>query len=122
MKRSILLGSLFACFLMLIIPNITAIEFQAGFKNRPFIDELVPRTMIKGFQDYVIADLDEITHGLDKPPLLLSNEDLVSLSYLSNCKIVGLGEATHGTKEFFQLKHRIFQYLVESFDYMVFAF
>lgn len=70
----------------------------------------------------IIESLDNITRPLDKSPLDLTDEDLECLAYLSDCKIVGLGEATHGTKEFFQLKHRIFKYLVENYDYKVFAF
>jgi erythromycin esterase len=70
----------------------------------------------------IVNSLDNITHSLDKSPLELSDEDLESLLYLSDCKIVGLGEATHGTKEFFQLKHRIFKYLVENHNYSIFAF
>lgn len=33
---------------------------------------------------------------------------------LADAHIIGLGEATHGTREFFQLKHRIVRYLVEE--------
>lgn len=33
---------------------------------------------------------------------------------LVDARIIGLGEATHGTREFFQLKHRIVRYLVEE--------
>jgi len=35
--------------------------------------------------------------------------------------VVGLGEATHGTKEFFQLKHRMLEFLVEEMGFRVFA-
>ena len=70
----------------------------------------------------IIESLDNITYSLDTSPLELSDADLERLSYLSECQIVGLGEATHGTKEFFQLKHRIFKYLVEQHDFKIFAF
>jgi len=70
----------------------------------------------------VIKSLDRIIHPLNSPPLELSDEDLEVLAYMSDCKIVGLGEATHGTKEFFQLKHRIFKYLVENHGFKIFAF
>ncbi len=70
----------------------------------------------------IVQSLDNITHPLDKSPLELIDEDFKCLEYLSDCKIVGLGEATHGTKEFFQLKHRIFRYLVENYGYKIFAF
>lgn len=36
-------------------------------------------------------------------------------------KIVALGEATHGTREFFQLKHRFLEYLVARLGFTVFA-
>jgi erythromycin esterase len=69
-----------------------------------------------------IKSLDRIIHPLNSLPLEISDEDLEVLTYMSDCKIVGLGEATHGTKEFFQLKHRIFKYLVENHGFKIFAF
>ena len=36
--------------------------------------------------------------------------------------LVGLGEGTHGTREFFQLKHRLFEYLVEEKGFRAIAF
>ncbi len=69
-----------------------------------------------------ILSLNRIIYPLNSDPLNLTNEDLDVLAYMSNCKIVGLGEATHGTKEFFQLKHRIFRYLVENHGFKIFAF
>lgn len=40
---------------------------------------------------------------------------------LADARIIGLGEATHGTREFFQLKHRIVRYLVEEQGVRLFA-
>jgi len=40
---------------------------------------------------------------------------------LEDRTVVGLGEATHGTREFFRLKHRLVRFLVEELDYRVFA-
>jgi erythromycin esterase len=40
---------------------------------------------------------------------------------LASAKVVGLGEATHGTREFFQLKHRILRYLVVEQGVRTFA-
>ena len=34
-------------------------------------------------------------------------------------RLIGLGEATHGTKEFGSLRHRFFRYLVEERGYRV---
>jgi erythromycin esterase len=36
-------------------------------------------------------------------------------------KIVGLGEATHGSRQFFTMKHRVFRYLVEEKGFTTFA-
>jgi erythromycin esterase len=36
-------------------------------------------------------------------------------------RIVGLGESTHGTREFFQMKHRVLEYLVRVHGFRVFA-
>ena len=49
-------------------------------------------------------------------------EDMHGLRALvGQARVVALGEATHGTREFFQLKHRILEYLVEEMDFRVFA-
>lgn len=49
-------------------------------------------------------------------------EDLQPLrQILRDVKIVGLGEATHGTREFVQLKHRLFEFLVIEMGFTVFA-
>jgi erythromycin esterase len=49
-------------------------------------------------------------------------EDLAPLGKaLDGVRVVGLGEATHGTREFFQLKHRLFEYLVTELGYSVLA-
>ncbi len=40
---------------------------------------------------------------------------------LSSRSVIGMGEATHGTREFFQLKSGIFQWLVTECNYRVFG-
>jgi erythromycin esterase len=35
--------------------------------------------------------------------------------------VVALGEAAHGTREFFHFKHRLFEYLVSELGFSVFA-
>ena len=40
---------------------------------------------------------------------------------VSHARVVAMGEATHGTKEFFQFKHRMFEFLVETMGFTVFA-
>jgi erythromycin esterase len=40
---------------------------------------------------------------------------------IGESRIVALGEGTHGTKEFFRMKHRIVRYLAEEMGFTVFA-
>jgi erythromycin esterase len=40
---------------------------------------------------------------------------------VGSAQIVALGEATHGTREFFQLKHRLLEFLVSEMGFTVFA-
>jgi erythromycin esterase len=49
-------------------------------------------------------------------------EDMRPLRELvGKARIVALGEATHGTREFFQLKHRLLEFLVTEMGFTVFA-
>ena len=56
---------------------------------------------------------------LSNDPNEWTDDQLFLLDGLSNSEIVGLGEATCGTSEFFSAKHRIFKYLVENHEYKV---
>ena len=49
-------------------------------------------------------------------------EDLLFLKeWIGDARIVALGEATHGTHEFFQMKHRMLKFLVEEMGFNIFA-
>jgi erythromycin esterase len=51
-----------------------------------------------------------------------SFDDLKPLkSILKDVRIIGLGEATHGSREFFQFKHRMLEFLVKEMGFRVFA-
>jgi erythromycin esterase len=48
--------------------------------------------------------------------------DLQPLKHiLKDVRVVGLGEATHGAREFFQFKHRMLEFLVREMGFRVFA-
>ncbi len=70
----------------------------------------------------ILVDLleDELV-PLDKNPLIWEDQDLRWLDPLADNSVIGLGEATHGTAEFFDAKHRIFKYMVENHGYKIFA-
>ena len=70
----------------------------------------------------VVRDL--CVHVLPFKNVLAGNgfDDLTGLDRLiGDARIVALGEATHGTAEFFQMDHRLFEYLVEKKGFTVFA-
>lgn len=49
-------------------------------------------------------------------------DDLTPLQQLvGNASLVGLGEATHGSHEFFTMKHRLLEFLVEKMGFTMFA-
>jgi erythromycin esterase len=73
-------------------------------------------------QKRLVLELNDWLFPLGASPMELTDNELSFLDQLSFAKIVGLGEATHGTREFFQVKHRIFQYLVEHHNHKVFGF
>lgn len=50
------------------------------------------------------------------------NSDLVYFdNIIAGASVVGLGESTRGTSEFFQMKHCLFKHLVESKGFTIFA-
>lgn len=61
----------------------------------------------------IVFDTVEAGHGFD---------DLRALKPLiGNARIVALGEPTHGSREVFQMKHRLLEYLVEELGFTVFS-
>lgn len=50
-----------------------------------------------------------------------TDTELFFLDAMAENTIIGLGEATHGTSEFFEAKHRMFRYLVENHDFRIFG-
>lgn len=68
--------------------------------------------------DILLNEMDP----LGANPLSWEDQDLRWLDPLGEKSVIGLGEATHGTAEFFEAKYRIFRYLVENHGYKVFAF
>ncbi len=52
----------------------------------------------------------------------LPDEDLKTFEKLAgNAKIIALGESTHGTGDFFKMKHRILEYAIKHMNVRVFA-
>ncbi|MGB0887968.1 MAG: erythromycin esterase family protein, partial [Vicingaceae bacterium] len=59
--------------------------------------------------------------NLSSTELINNDADLKQLDvYFKNVTVVGMGESTHGTHEFFKLRHRVFKYLVENHHFNTF--
>ncbi|MFA7420678.1 MAG: erythromycin esterase family protein [Melioribacteraceae bacterium] len=66
--------------------------------------------------------LKEIVYPFETAEPAHNNNDLNFLKEMvGDAKIVSLGEGTHGTSEFFKMKHRITKYLAEEMGFTVFA-
>jgi erythromycin esterase len=61
------------------------------------------------------ADLSETVVPLDAVDQADTFDDLERLGKaVADADVIGMGEASHGTREFFEFKRRLFQYLVET--------
>ncbi|KUL41933.1 erythromycin esterase family protein [Streptomyces regalis] len=70
----------------------------------------------------VVGALDRAAHPLRTVEPGGATGDLRPLDrMIGGARVVGLGEATHGSHDFFALKHRVFQRLVEEKGFRTFA-
>ncbi len=69
-----------------------------------------------------VSWLAETAHTFATDDPSHENEDLVFLKEMvGDAHIVALGEGTHGTAEFFRMKHRIIRYLAEEMGFTLFG-
>jgi len=67
--------------------------------------------------------LSQCAISLETTDPTVSLEDLEPLrAIIGDARIVGLGEQTHGTSQFSEMKHRIFRFLVEEMGFRLLAF
>lgn len=70
----------------------------------------------------VIVGLQELAISFDTAEPESGFADLTSLrEMVGDARIVALGEATHGTSEFFTMKHRLTEFLVIEMGFTIFA-
>lgn len=101
-KKTYLVPFFSVLFLIVIILNGGIIKVKADVpQNINLKDKLISLNTTKAGNGY---------EDLDKLQVILKDK-----------KIVAMGEATHGTKEFFEMKHRMFEFLVEKMGYRLFA-
>lgn len=92
------------------------------FSCNPTGDNQSTEPDLTGDELQLVQELNEWLFPLTFPPLILTDDQLSFLDQLQDAKIIALGEATHGTREFFQMKHRVFRYLVEHLNHKAFGF
>ncbi|MFF4668057.1 erythromycin esterase family protein [Streptomyces sp. NPDC001282] len=69
-----------------------------------------------------VRALEQAAHPLRSTEPGRNTTDLRALgAMIGDAKVVGLGEATHGSHEFFAMKERVFRYLVEEKGFTTFA-
>ncbi|WJV49780.1 erythromycin esterase family protein [Streptomyces flavofungini] len=72
--------------------------------------------------DSPVRAIESAAHPLRATGPAGSTKDLRPLGRMvGDAKVVGLGEATHGTHEFFTMKDRLFRYLVQEKGFRTFA-
>ncbi|MFJ8232527.1 erythromycin esterase family protein [Streptomyces sp. NPDC094448] len=81
-----------------------------------------PATTAARAQDPALRALDRIAHPLRSTAPGGSTADLRALgAMIGGAKVVGLGEATHGSHEFFTMKERLFRHLVREKGFRAFS-
>jgi len=102
---------------------------SATMRNRNWIgDTMIRETIAKpplepARRDAIAAELHARAIPLKSVAAGTGFDDLAALdAVIGDARIVALGEATHGTVEFFRMKHRLFEYLVERKGFTVIAF
>ena len=67
----------------------------------------------------LINDLNKYIKPFNGSSITNDDSDLQVLDKFADAKVIGLGEATHGTKEFFKMKHRLLKYFVEKHGFKI---
>ncbi|MFG2714098.1 erythromycin esterase family protein [Streptomyces goshikiensis] len=79
-------------------------------------------TATNGGQANALRALERAAHPLRSTEPGGNTTDLRALdAMIGDAKVVGLGEATHGSHEFFAMKQRVFSHLVEEKGFTTFA-
>jgi erythromycin esterase len=101
--------------------------FAMSVLGEPFFGETVTNLFTTKEKPILLSQEDLAILKTVIHPIAIENTKNDSLQFdflnekLKNIEVIGLGEATHGTKEFFELKSKLFKYLVEKHDVKLFG-
>jgi erythromycin esterase len=74
------------------------------------------------YEEHVVTAIERSAHPLKSTDPDGTSRDLRALGRMvRDAEVVGLGEATHGSRDFFRMKHRVFRYLVEEKGFRSFS-
>ncbi len=125
-------------FTLQILPKVNWIRLQIihSGAGRAWLDQLVLSSGKKRIKSLAVApaftpsqmnwlyNATQPIRGVDarSPIAEPDDKDLESFKRIAgDAQIIALGEATHGTSEFFRLKHRVLEYAVKEMGVRVFA-
>jgi len=99
-------------------------DFELSISGKPVDKVMVAPPLSKQEMTWLVNNSRPINYVFPTDSIADTNEnsDLVAFKNLvSNSRLIALGEATHGTREFFTLKNRLFQFAVKDLGVRVFA-
>jgi erythromycin esterase len=94
------------------------------YSSNPFLSGLLERTRSDTFNlsNHQLDWLKKNVHPVKTAKAGSGFDDLGFLKdMIGDAEIIGLGEATHGTKEFFQMKHRLLEYVASHNPHTIFV-
>lgn len=112
---------------ILLLVTLSTRFFASSVLGEPFFGETLTNLFSTKEKPVLLSQKDlgilkSVIH-----PITIENAKNDSLQFdflnekLKHVEVIGLGEATHGTKEFFELKNKMFKYLVEKQDVKLFG-
>jgi erythromycin esterase len=97
----------------------TALAAAAVVSSVPFVARAQPSQWDKDVVAWLKANALPLATA--EPGSGFSDLELFR-AIIGNARVVSMGEATHGTREFFQLKHRMIEYCVSQLGFTVIGF
>jgi erythromycin esterase len=85
-------------------------------------ENLEPENDLTSDEKQLVIELNQVVTELNGSSPILDNSDIEVLSLFGDATVIAFGEATHGTADFFQMKHRLFKYFVENHGFKIFGF
>ena len=108
-------------WLPLMLPLVLLLSSCGGSSNSSPPPPISPPPATPSPAEIRTAQLNDALHPLQTTDPAAGLTDLAPLSRVAQARVVGMGEGTHGTRQFFRMKHRIFRWLVEEHGVRVFA-